>query len=213
MNEENLMKTGTTTVGIVCKDGIVIAADKRATSGYLVADKKAQKIFNINEDIAVTMAGTVSDAQLMVRLLQAEIRLKKLRTESSVSVSEAANLMARLVYSNIRKFSTIPGVSHFVMAGVDETGFSLYDIYADGSVSKQGDYISSGSGSVMAYGVLETLYKKDLSVDEGMKLAAKCVNAAVQRDIASGNGIDVYTITKDGAKSVVHKEILTKVEI
>ena len=98
------------------------------------------------------------------------------------------------------------------MAGNDESGQYLYDIYADGSVSEVRDYVGSGSGSVMAYGVLETLYKQDMTVEEGVKLAAKCINAAVQRDIASGNGIDVYTITKDGAKSVLHKEIKYSVE-
>jgi len=200
-------------VGIICRDGIILAADRRATSGYLIAEKRTDKIYNINERIAVTMAGTASDAQLLIKIAQAELRLKLIRTDQEVTVKEAANLMARLVYNNVRKFSIIPGISHFIMAGVDpDKKCCLYDIFADGTISEQRDYVSSGSGSVMAYGVLETLYKEDMSVDEGVKLAVKCINAAVQRDIASGNGIDVFTVTKEGAKRVMQKEFNTRIE-
>jgi proteasome beta subunit len=212
-DNENMMKTGTTTVGIVCKDGIILAADKRATTGYLVAHKKEQKIYKITDYIAVTIAGTASDAQLLVKLIQSELRLKKIRTGKDPNVREAATLLARMVYSNIRKMSMIPGISHFVLGGADNNGIYLYDIFADGTISPCDDFMSSGSGSVMAYGVLETLYKKDMSVDDGVKLAVKCVNAAIQRDIASGEGIDVVTVTKAGIKRVLEKEINTKIEL
>jgi len=211
-NNEHIVKTGTTTVGLICKDGIVLAADKRATSGYLVADKMTDKISNLNDNIVVTMAGTASDAQLMIKLSQSEIRLKKIRTSQEVTVKEAANLMARMVYNNVRRMSMIPGISHFIMGGIDNTGFYLYDIFADGTITECKDFISSGSGSVMAYGVLETMYKPGLSLDEGISIVKKCVNAAIQRDIASGNGIDIYTVTSAGAKKVFHQEIESKIE-
>lgn len=207
------MKTGTTTVGIVCKEGIVLAADRRATTGYLVAHKKEQKIYNITDYIAVTIAGTASDAQLLVKLIESEIRLKRMRTGKEPEVKETATLLARMVYSNIRKMSMIPGISHFVLGGADKTGVYLYDIFADGTISPCDDFMSSGSGSVMAYGVLETLYKKDIPIEEGIKMAVKCVNAAIQRDIASGNGIDIVTVTKEGIKKVLEKEINTKIEL
>ena len=210
--DNELMKTGTTTLGMVCKDGLVLAADKRATSGYLISYKKFDKIINITGTIAVTVAGTVSDVQLLVKFLRAELKLKDLRTGRETSVKEAANLLANFVYSNIRKFTVIPGISHFIIGGVDSAGFHLYDLSPDGSIVEVDDYISSGSGSVMAFGVLETLYKKGLTVDEGVKLAAKGVNAAVQRDIASGNGVDIVTITKDGVKKVFSKEIEYRIE-
>jgi len=213
MNDENMMNTGTTTVGLICKDGVVLAADKRATSGYLISGKKVDKIIKITDEIAVTMAGTVSDVQLMIRLSQAELRLKRIRTGEDVTVKEAANLIARMVYSNIRKMSMIPGISHFVLGGKDSGGFYLYDLYADGSINQIDDFISSGSGSVMAYGVLETLYKKNMGTEEAVKLAVKCISAAIQRDIASGSGIDVVTITKDGVKKVITKEIDTKTNV
>lgn len=206
------LKTGTTTVGILCKDGIVLAADKRATAGYLVAHKKTEKIHKLTDTIAVTMAGSASDGQLLVKLTQAELRLKKFRTNKDATVTEAANLIARMVYSNIRKFSLIPGISHFLCGGIDATGFYLYDVFADGSIEEVDDFISSGSGSVMAYGVLETLYKKDSPISEGISLALKSINAALQRDIATGNGIQIITITKDGIKVVFEKELNMKIE-
>ena len=207
MENQNIMKTGTTTVGIMCKDGIILAADRRATAGNLICDKKAQKIYQINDNMALTTAGVVSDVQLLVKLIKAELNLKEIRTEREVNVKESVNLLAGLVYSNIRKMSMIPGISHFLFAGKDYEGFHLYDIYADGSLTKNDNYVSSGSGSVMAYGVLETLYKEGIDIDEGIKLALKCINAALQRDSATGNGIDVVTITKDGVKKVLEKEI------
>ncbi len=205
MENENIMKTGTTTVGIMCKDGVVLAADKRATAGNLISDKKAQKIYKINDCMALTTAGVVSDVQLLVKLIKAELSLKNIRTEREANVKESVNLLAGLVYSNI--MSMIPGISHFLFAGKDYKGFHLYDIYADGSLTKNDSYVSSGSGSVMAYGVLETLYKEGMNVDDGVKLAVKCINAALQRDSATGNGIDVVTITKEGIKTVLEKEI------
>ena len=207
------LKTGTTTIGIMCKDGIVLAADKRATSGYLIAWKKFEKIMQITDNIATTVAGGVSDVQLLYKYIKAEIKLKDIRTGRETSVKEAANLLANFVFNNIRRYSIIPGITHFVLGGKDGTGFHLYDISPDGSIVEIDDYISSGSGSVMAFGVLETLYKKGLSVDEGVKLAAKGVNAAVQRDAASGNGVDIFTITKDGVKKVFSKEIDYKIEV
>ena len=210
--DEKELKTGTTTIGLVCKDGLVLASDKRATSGYLISYKKFDKIMTITDNIAVTVAGTVSDVQLLTKYLKAELRLKDIRTGRETTVKEAASLLANFVYNNIRKLSLIPGISHFIVGGKDSSGFHLYDLSPDGSIVEIDDYISSGSGSVMVYGVLETLYRENMSVDEGVKLAAKSINAAIQRDIASGNGIDIVTITKDGIKKVFSKELELKIE-
>jgi len=207
------LKTGTTTVGIVCKDGLVLAADKRATAGNLIVDKKAIKIRSITDNIALTTAGTVSDVILLIKVLKAELRLKKIRTRREPNVKESSNLLANMVYNNIRKFSAIPGVSHFVIGGVDTTGFHLYDLFPDGSLTEVEDYISSGSGSVFVYGVMESQYKKGMSVDDGVKLAVSAINASMQRDNASGNGIDVMVIDKNGCKRVLEKEIVARVEL
>ena len=213
MVDDKELKTGTTTLALHCKDGVVLAADKRATSGYLISHKKFDKIINISDNIAVTVAGTVSDVQLLAKYIRAELKLKVIRTERETSVKEAANLLSMIVYNNIRKMSMIPGISHFIVGGKDEEGFHVYDLAPDGSIVDVDDYTTSGSGSVMVYGVLETLYKENMSVEEGVKLAVKSINAAVQRDIASGNGINIVSITKDGVKKVLSKEITTKIEV
>ena len=212
-NNNELMKTGTTTLGIVCKDGIVMGADRRATSGTLIANKKAMKVVPLTDQIWITMAGTVSDAQLLIRLTQAELRLKRIRVGRPSTVEEAANFLARMVYTNLRKPSMVPGISHFLVGGYDLSGFHLYDIFPDGTVTKIDDFISSGSGSVMVYGVLETLYDSDITTEKGVPLAVKSINAALQRDSASGNGIDIVVITKNSAKKVLEREIKTSVQI
>src|SRR3989338_6024198 len=120
VDDKEIMKTGTTTVALVCKNGIMLCADKRVTSGYLVVYKKYEKIVQITDYIAVTVAGTVSDVQLLTKLVRAELKLKDIRTGRKATVKEAVNLLANLVYENIRKFSLIPGISHFVAAGVDD---------------------------------------------------------------------------------------------
>ena len=203
---EKELKTGTTTLGIMCKDGIVLAADRRATAGYLVAAKKVEKVLKITDDIAVTIAGTVSDIQLVVKLIKAELKLKELKTGKINTVKEAANLLSGIVYHNIRKFSLIPGISHFIIGGVDAIGFHMYDLSPDGSITEIDDFVSSGSGSTFVYGILEGDYKKEINIKEGMDLALKGINAAIKRDIASGNGIIIYTITDKGVKKVLEKE-------
>ena len=207
------MKTGTTTIGIVCKDGLVMAADRRATAGYMIVDKKAKKVIEITPRLAVTMAGTVSDAQLLIKLVKAELKLKSLRTGREPNVKESANMLAGLVFSNIRRFSSIPGITNFLMGGIDNEGCHMYNLYIDGSVNEVDDYVSSGSGSVMAYGVLETLYKPEVTMKEAITLSLKSLNAAMQRDIATGNGVDVITISKDGIKTVFEKEIDSGIKV
>ena len=210
--EENLTKTGTTTIGVRCKEGIVLVADKRATAGHMIVDKRAEKIHQLDTHIAITIAGLVSDAQFLTKLARAEIQLKKVRTHTPVTIKEAANLLANLSYANIRKLTMIPGIVGFLVGGMDIEGPHLYNIGADGSITEEEDYTSDGSGSVFAYGVLETMYRKDMSIEEGIKLAMKALNAAIQRDSASGNGVDVVTITKDGVKRVLSKKLEVKVE-
>ena len=210
-NEVKPLK-GTTTVGIVCKEGIVLAADRRATAGFVV-NKKAQKIIQINENLAVTMAGLVSDAQLLSKLVKAELKLKDLQSNRTSSVREAANLLGGMLYVNLRKMSMVPGIVGFLLGGRDHDGFHLYDLGIDGSVTDVDDYVSDGSGSVFALGVLETLFKKGMSVDEGVKLAARAISAAIQRDYNTGNGIDVLTITEKGIQMVMEKELNVKLDI
>ena len=204
---KDMLKTGTTTVGIVCKDGIILAADRRATAGNLIVDKHTHKVNIISDEVAVTIAGSVSEAQLLMKLIRAELKLKEVRTGKVATISESANLLGGLLYSSIRRMSMIPAVAHFLMAGRDKEGTHLYDLFPDGSVTKVRDYVSSGSGSVFAYGVLEAQYREGMSIKEGMELVTTAVNAALQRDSYSGNGIEIAVITPENVKKVLVKEL------
>ncbi len=210
----DFVKKGTTTVGIVCKDGIVLAADKRATAGgHIILNKNIQKVFKLTEDLAVTIAGTVSDIQLVTKLIKAEVELKTIRSGKKPTVKEVANLLGSIIYQNIRKFSTIPGVTAFLLAGKDKSGLHFYELSPDGSIMEHDKYMADGSGFMHALGVLDTLYKPDMSLQEGIKLAVQSINAAIQRDAASGEGIDVLTVTKDGVKMVLAKKFETNITV
>lgn len=209
--KDNVRK-GTTTVGMVCKEGIVLAADKRATAaGRIILNKAVDKVFKLTDDLAVTIAGNVSDIQLITKLIKAEISLKTIRTGKSPSVKEVANLLGTIIYQNIRKFSAIPGITAFLLGGKDNSGLHLYELSPDGSVMEHKNYMADGSGFMMALGVLDTLYKENLPIQEGIKLAVRAVNAAMQRDAATGEGIDVFTVTKEGVKKVFAKKIDTQI--
>jgi proteasome beta subunit len=205
--ENEIMKTGTTTVAIIAKDSIVLAADKRATAGNFIAGKKVDKILPVDEKMALTTAGSVSDIQLLVKIIKAELALRKLRNGRVNSVKEAANLVAGMVYSNIRRFTTIPGIVHFLFAGYDADGAHLYDIYPDGSISEIDDFVASGSGGTFAFGVFDAQYKKDMTQEQAVDLAVKGINSALQRDSASGDGIDVVVVNKDGVKKIFSKDL------
>ncbi|MBS3163063.1 proteasome subunit beta [Candidatus Woesearchaeota archaeon] len=202
-------KKGTTTVGIVCKDGIAMAADRRATAGFLIANKKTTKVLPVSDHMVITTAGLVSDIQLFTKIIRAQIMLLKIRKGKEPTVKEAASLLANLAYTNIRRPSMIPGIVGFLFGGYDKTGYSLYEISFDGSIMPVEDYASDGSGSSVALGVMETLYKKDLSLEEGKELAVRALTAAMSRDAATGNGIDVMVITPKGTEYAIEKEVKT----
>jgi proteasome beta subunit len=210
MGNMETLKTGTTTIGMKFKDGVLIAADKRATAGNLIVDKKAHKVHVVTDNLALTIAGSVSDAQRIVMLIKSELKLISLQTGRVNNVKEAAHLLGNIVYSKIRQPSMMPAIAHFLLAGKDTQGYHLFDIFPDGSITEIDDYVSSGSGSVFVYGVLETLYKKDMSLNDSKDLIIKSINSAIQRDNASGNGIDIVLIDDSGAKKIADYEISSK---
>ncbi len=204
----NALKTGTTTVAIIYKDGVVMAADKRATAGHMIVDKKIQKVLPVTKNTVVTTAGSVSDIQLLYKYLGAELRVKRLRAGREATVKEGANLLAGWVYNIIRSSY---GIAHFLVGGYDEKP-QLFDVYPDGSITEVDDFVSSGSGSVFALGVLESQYKKNMTQEDAVQLIVKSISAALARDSASGNGIDVFVIDKNGARKVLTKMISSALE-
>lgn len=213
MNKD-VIKTGTTTVGLVCKDGVILGADRRASAGYMVADKRAHKVIQINDEMALTIAGLVSDAQLLTKIIKAQLKLIEIRKGRKSTVKQAANLLAGLVYGSVRRMSMVQSIVGFLLAGKDNRGFHLFNVGIDGSLSEMDDYVCDGSGMMFATGVLEANYRKNMSLNEGMKLVIQALTTAMKRDIATGNGIDIFTITKDGAKFALRKELeFNKIQI
>lgn len=210
--QQNMLKSNTSLVGIVCKDGVVMGADRRATAGNLIVTKDYSKIQKINEYILTSYTGGVSDAQLNAKVIAAELRLKELKTKTRPAVKEAANLLALMIYRNIRTPAMIPNIVGTLVGGVDEDGkTSLFTIEPSGGISEVKDYDANfSSGMPFILGLLERQYKKDLSVKEGVELAKECIKSSTQRDVNSGNGIDVFSITKDGIKHVVSEEIVAE---
>src|SRR3989344_149016 len=162
MNEEiqkSMLKSNTSIVGIVCKDGVVLAADRRVTAGSLIMNKAYKKILPVNEHLIVAYTGGVADAQLTNKILAAELRLKELKTRSRPSVKEAANLLSMLVYRGIRTPSMIPSIVGTLIAGVDPDGSTaLYTIEPGGSVLQVSDYDANfSSGMPYILGLLERM--------------------------------------------------------
>ena len=181
----------TTTVGIRSKDGVVLAADKRASKGFFVGSKGVRKLFQLDETTAVAIAGQMSDAEYLVSLAKAERRLLSLRRGFPLSVKESAKLIANIVYSGMKSYN--PFYVELVVAGVDRDGGHVYTSDMSGAITSE-DFMSSGSGSPIAYGVLEQGFRSDLSLDGARTLAEAAVRAAMERDPGSGNGVDVLVV-------------------
>ncbi len=209
---KNILKTGTTTISIVCSDGIVLAADKRMTAGNFLADREFEKVVPIVDDIAVTTAGVVSEVQRLAKLVRAELKLLEVKTNRKVTVKETANLLTTMNYYGIRQQGEW-AIASFLVAGKDAAGYSLYEVSPDGVIKKQEKYAADGSGMLFALPIIESKWKKGISIEEGVKLAAEAINAAQLRDTASGSGFDVWTITKEGLKKIITKDLTVKAEL
>src|SRR3989338_6044599 len=209
---QNILKSNTSLVGIVCKEGVVLGADRRVTSGSLVIDKDYRKLIKVNDYLIVAYTGGVADAQLTNKLLAAELRLKDLRTKIRPTVQEAANLLALMTYRNIRTPTMLMHIVGTLIAGVDDDGkVSLFTIEPAGGVYQVKTFDANfSSGMPFILGLLERQYKKDLSVKEGAELAKECLKSSTQRDVGSGNGIDIFSITKDGIQHTVSEEIIAE---
>ena len=193
MTEVEKLKTGTTTVGIKVKDAVILASESKSTMGYLVASKTAQKIYPVDDKMALTIAGSSGDALTVVRVLRAEIALYKLE-HGDMSVKAAASLLSNILQSN-RYFPYYVGL---ILGGYDE-GPHIFSIDAVGGMDEDKKFTSTGSGSPFAYGVLESGYNEKMSKQDAVKLAVSAIKAAAQRDVFSGGEkIRVAVITSKG---------------
>ena len=197
-------KHGTTTVALRFKGGIVAAADKRATMGSFVASKKAEKLHELNKFTVATIAGMVSDAQYLVNLTRANINLYELSRGYAPSTKMSGNLLASIMYEQYRSY--FPYWVNMMVCGLDDEGPHVYTLDMAGGISDE-DFASTGSGSMIAYGVLESSWKKNLPEAEGLKIAIIALTTAISRDAATGDGMDVVIVNKAGVKRLTPEEI------
>ena len=181
----------TTIVGIKTKEGVVLGSDRRASKGFFIGSKITQKIAKVDDTLAIAIAGQLSDAEYLIRVAKAERKLLELRRGFPLTVKESSRLIANLAYSGLKSYQ--PYFVELLVAGVDDNGGHIYAADMSGAITTE-DFASSGSGSPIAYGVLESVYHKNITNEEAKEIATKAVAAAMERDPGSGNGIDVLVI-------------------
>lgn len=195
----------TTTLGIVCKDGVLFATDRRTTEGHYVAHKHSKKIYKVVDHIGLTTAGIVADAQTLVDIMQAECNLYQINRMSKMPVSAASRLFSNILFSR-RMF---PYIAQIIIGGLDESGPKIFTLDPVGSLIEEKTFCATGSGTPYAIGVLEDSYneKEGLTIEQAIPIAIHAVRSSIERDTGSGNGIDVVIINKDGYKEIPNNEI------
>jgi proteasome beta subunit len=201
----HLAKTGTTTLALAAPDGVVMATERRATMGHLIGHKQTQKLFSVDTHLALTTAGLVGDAQMIARHLQAQAQLYRFKRDHPLPVKGAATLLGNIL--NQSRFN--PFWVQLIVGGYDERGGSIYSVDAAGGAIPE-KWTVSGSGSAFAYGVLEDRMGDKFDVKEAVDLAIRALNAAMRRDSASGNGMDVAVIDEKGFRRLGDEEIMKR---
>lgn len=196
-----LVLKGTTTIGVVCKDGVILASDTRVTMGFYVAHKHGKKIYKIDDHIAMTIAGSVADAQRTVDILTANAQLYRLNMGRPLPINSAARLIANLLFSS----RYAPLLTQALIGGIDDTGPHIYSLDPFGSLTEE-KCVATGSGSPIAYGILEDRYKEGVSIKESLPIIVKAVNSAMKRDAASGDSFNVAVINEKGYRELTEEE-------
>jgi len=194
---------GTTTVAAVCKDGVILGTDTRATMGNYVASKNAKKVYKITDNLAMTIAGGVAVAQRIVETLKINARLFQLERGRPMPVASAARLVSNILFSNRSVGMPLP--LQALIGGYDNTGPHVFNLDPFGSLIEE-KVVSTGSGSPFAYGVLEDRYKEDSTVDEMLPVVVSAVDSAMKRDTASGDNFDIAVVDQDGFRELTEEE-------
>lgn len=189
---------GTTTVGLVCSDGVVLGTDTRAVLGtYFIAHQHVRKIAQIDDHLAMTIAGGVADAQGVIDAIRYNANIYKLERKEPMPVKAAARLASNIFFSA----RLYPLIADVLVGGYDKEGSGLYNVDLFGTLTQE-KFISTGSGSPVAYGILESEYSESLTIKEAVPIAIRAVHAAIKRNAGTGDGIDVITINESGTKEV-----------
>eukprot|EP00042_Codosiga_hollandica_P046988 m.503395 g.503395 ORF g.503395 m.503395 type:complete len:275 (-) comp57346_c0_seq9:114-938(-) len=186
------VKTGTTIVGVIFKDGVVLGADTRATEGPMVADKNCEKIHYIAPNIYCCGAGTAADTQQVTDLISSKLELHRLRTERGSRVATACRMLKQFLFKYQGQISAA-----LVLGGVDVTGPCLYSVAPHGSTDKL-PFVTMGSGSIAAISVFEDRFKLNMELDEAKLLVRDAISAGIFNDLGSGSNVDLCVITARG---------------
>ena len=192
-NVEEKILHGTTTVAIKVKDGVVLCADMRASAGYFIANNNTMKIQKIEQHAGLTLAGGVADAQNIVDVLRYHANVHRIQNQEPIPIKSLARLTSLMFHQN----RGYPFMADILLGGYDRDGSALFNIDMFGSVEEK-NYVTTGSGSPVAYGLLEEEYKDNLTLDEAKSIALRAVKAAITRNIGTGDGINVALIDKNG---------------
>jgi len=192
-NVEEKILHGTTTVGLKAKDGVVLCADMRASAGYFIANNNTMKIQKIDDHAGMTMAGGVADAQNITDILRYHANLHRIEKQEPIPIKSLTRLTSLIFHQN----RGYPFIADILVGGYDNNGPALFNIDMFGSVEEK-NYVTTGSGSPVAYGLLEEEFHEDLTVEEAKVIALRAVKAAITRNIGTGDGINVSIIDKNG---------------
>ncbi|KAL7295321.1 hypothetical protein TKK_0011352 [Trichogramma kaykai] len=184
---------GTTTLGFMYQGGIVLSVDSRATGGQFIGSQVMKKIVEINDYLLGTLAGGAADCVYWDRVLAKQCRMYELRNRSRISVAAASKLMSNMVY-NYKGMGLSIGM---MIAGWDKQGPGLYYVDSEGTRTP-GKVFSVGSGSIYAYGVLDSGYHWNLKDEEAYELGRRAIYHATHRDAYSGGIVRVYHMKSTG---------------
>lgn len=191
MKMPGFRKTGTTIVGLVYKDGVVLGADTRATGGSTVVDKNCEKIHKIADNIYCCGAGTAADTQQVTDMIASQLELHRMQTGKQSRVSTSLAMLKQMLFRYQGNVSAA-----LVLGGVDLKGPHIYTVYPHGSTDNLG-YATMGSGSLAAMSMFEARYKDDMELEEAKELVKDAIFAGIFNDLGSGSSCDLCVITKD----------------
>lgn len=194
---------GTTTIGVVCSDGVVIGGDTRATAGNIIASTEARKVFKIDGNLGMTIAGGVGDAQEVIRIVKAQNEIYKMNEGRPLSPKSATSLLSIIFQQN----KMMPYFVWNLVAGMDGDDPQLYSLDFMGGVTEESKFASVGSGSETALGYIEDAYRKGMTTKDAVKIVAKALGIAMRRDSATGDNMIVAAITKSGYAEYSGKEL------
>lgn len=203
MHDLKILMSGTTTVGLVCTDGIILGSDRRATMGFIVAHPHVKKIYQLDDHIAATIAGVVADAQQVMDIAKANIKLYKYTHNRPINVKAVANLVSNFLIS--AKVMPV----QLLIGGYDYTGPRLFALDPFGTITEE-KYMATGSGTPMAVSILEDAFSRKMLVKDAVHVVSRAIASAIKRDPASGGGFDIVIITKEKYQEINSEEIREK---